>query len=247
MISKKWIIKEYGYTPMMALPQASGKKMRDLSHKMIVTASGEIDNGFEQVYYGGDLGWVLSKYLENYDQVLPKDCVDMGDLQTPDENDAQQYIVWNGVKQVNMCGEMCVAFLLNLPLETVLENWRAGSLPFYKRIFGGGRATGTSAEDLMILLALYGKESVLLSKILPQYTPELLRPLTCITSCRMDTVTGRLNGGGVGHWVVPVTIHAERCGYGYVEIYNPYPNRIEVYSWPEYLASCRQPYGTNLL
>jgi len=241
---KKWITKPYGYAQMISMPLSGTPKVRDLSKGMVVNVIGEFPP-FEQVTYGPHTAWTRSEYMEEYPEMLDKDCVDLGDLQTPDPYDAQQYINWKGVKQVNMCGEMCIAYLLNVPLHIILEEWEAKSLPFYKRIFGGGRATGTSYLDLMQLCALLGTTAAPLQSSLPYYTP-LSIPAGCICGCRINGVTGRLNGGGIGHWVVPIGIDAERCGYGTVRIYNPYPNRVEVYSWAEFEASCRTPYGIQI-
>jgi len=38
----------------------------------------------------------------------------------------------------------------------------------------------------------------------------------------------------------------ERMGRGLVYVYNPFPNREEVYSWREFAASAMSPYGVEL-
>jgi hypothetical protein len=64
-----------------------------------------------------------------------------------------------------------------------------------------------------------------------------------IASVNMDGGTGWLRGSGVLHWVVVTKVIPERNGLGFVEVYNPAMNRIEYYSWQEFINSARMPYG----
>ena len=48
---------------------------------------------------------------------------------------------------------------------------------------------------------------------------------------------GRLSKSGIPHWVVLVMAEEERCGYGFVTIFNPAPNCAEAYSWREFTES----------
>jgi hypothetical protein len=192
---------------------------------------------------------VESRYLEGYYETLPIGSVYVDDIATPDKYDAQQYITWNGIKQVNMCGELCVCFLLGLSLSEFLTVWKTKAPSLFTRIFGSGRARGTGALELKEMLAVFAQDSRQLTDKTDRYTPHMLAEMkdASIVSVHIDSTTGRLNGGGVLHWVVPVRVWEERCGFGTVNIYNPYPNRLEKYSWAEFVASARSPYGVVML
>jgi hypothetical protein len=71
----------------------------------------------------------------------------------------------------------------------------------------------------------------------------LLENGSVIASVNIDSSTGLLRGSGALHWVAVTKITAERNGLGFVELYNPAMNRIECYSWLEFINSARQPYG----
>jgi hypothetical protein len=96
------------------------------------------------------------------------------------------------------------------------------------------------------MLAVFAQASKELSGV---YTPRMVAGLAnkAIVSVHIDGQTGRLNGGGILHWVCIVDTFEDRCGYGMVDVYNPYPNRVERYSYAEFLASARAPYGIVLL
>jgi hypothetical protein len=72
---------------------------------------------------------------------------------------------------------------------------------------------------------------------------KLLESGSVIASVNMDGGSGILRGSGVLHWVVVTKVTPERNGLGWVEVYNPAMNRIEVYSWQEFINSARLPYG----
>ena len=80
----------------------------------------------------------------------------------------------------------------------------------------------------------------------PLVTPDRVRELLVrnriIISCKIDSVTGRLRGQGVLHWVVLETVLPEGMG-GLVHLYNPFVNGMEIYSWQELANSIGQPYG----
>ena len=55
-----------------------------------------------------------------------------------------------------------------------------------------------------------------------------------------DKFTGRLSGGGTGHWVVvdKITTNGKNDGcQGWVEIYNPFPNKRQEYAFDEFMTS----------
>jgi hypothetical protein len=258
---KKWVNR---FTPlyqpaanMDMVPLTLRTKIMDLFERTIVEATGEKRDPFEEVRYttekGTILGWVHGADLEDYLENYPRDCVVIYN-QTPFPNDFEQYFIFNGVKQVNGCGELCVAYVLGISLQELLENWQVKLPLFWKRIFGGGRARGTGSGELQEMFDIYAQESMQLTTAIyephikrSRYTikgmQRLLQTGSVIASVNIDGGTGLLRGSGVLHWVVVTKVTAERNGLGFVEVYNPAMNRIESYSWLEFVSSARQPYG----
>ena len=104
---KKWISKLYGYTPLLYAADYKSPKILDLSYGVIVESLEQL-NGFDKVVYiKADnvkiYGWILSDYIEPYQENLPHDIVNFSGLQTPDPTDAKQYFDYGGFKQVNFC------------------------------------------------------------------------------------------------------------------------------------------------
>jgi hypothetical protein len=248
---KKWTAYS-GYTALRPAPGASGAKLCDIYPNTIIESTGETQevNGviFERVtaYNSGKNfdGWVERAKIESYHENFPRDCVDVKAIQTPDIRDAEQYVLWKATKQVNMCGELSVCYLLKISLAQLLEKWEVTAPSFWKSVFGQGRARGTGESDMIQMLNLFDTKAVTLHDRYKSYTPGLISNLVgAIVAVKISTATGRLNGSGVGHWVVVTEVLNERVGYGLVYVYNPFPNRIEVYSYAEFLASARMPYG----
>ncbi len=250
---KKWT----SYSGYTALLDANGTKMRDLTPKSLIKATGETKNVngvlLERVIFTDTEdheGWVDVEKVEDYTENYDFDCVDVKDIQTHTLRDAEQYVIWEKVSsqtQYNMCGEMCICYLLEKKLSEMLDEWQQTEPSFWKKIFGsGGVARGTYAEELVKIFALSGKEAETLAKY-KAYTPDLLTKLiNAIVGVSISTVTGRLKGGPSNHWVVVTDVLNERFGYGLVYVYNPFPNRIEVYSYAEFLASAKVPYGAMM-
>lgn len=192
-------------------------------------------------------GWLDDKYLEFYNQSLPTNIVDLDGIQTPELNDAQQYIFWDGFKRVNMCGELCVAESLKLPLVDILVKWKSVDPSLYKRIVPvNQRDTGTGPEDIIKLYNLFGQTSrvIDLEKFTPRVFSEMVQDSRRVTvSTHLNTVSGALNGGGILHWCNIIDVFVEGIDMGWVTLYNPFMNRHERYSWREFIATTRSPYG----
>jgi hypothetical protein len=264
MSTKKWVNRFTSlYKPaanMDEVPLTLRIKIMDLFERTIVEATGEKRDPYEEVRYvnekGTITGWVHGADLEDYVENYPRDCVVIYN-QTPLPNDFEQYFIFNGIKQVNGCGELCVAYVLGISLQELLENWQVKLPLFWKRIFGGGRARGTGSGELQEMFDIYAQESMQLTTAIyephikrSRYTIKGMRRLlengSVIASVNIDGGTGLLRGSGVLHWVVVTKVTPERNGLGFVELYNPAMNRIESYSWLEFISSARQPYGVYL-
>jgi hypothetical protein len=189
-------------------------------------------------------GYIEDRFVEYYNQNLPYDLVDLRDIQTPEDSDAEQYIIWDAKRQYNMCGQISVAYILGLPLAEVLRKWKELDVPFYKRVMGASGTTGN--YDLIKLLGIFGRVATPLT--MKKYTPRLLSELVqntkaVIVSVHLNTQNGSLVGGKVLHWGIVTKVVCEGLDAGWVEIYNPFTNSIQLLSWREFLATTRAPYG----
>ncbi|HSB00719.1 MAG TPA: hypothetical protein VLE49_08720 [Anaerolineales bacterium] len=198
-------------------------------------------------------GWVNDAYLDDYNDKFPDSGVGIPH-QTPNPKDAQQYMLLDGIVRYNMCGELCVAFIVEDDIDSVLARWKAKSLSSYNAILGGGRDKGTRADELegmlKAILSDYDFRSDddqiinLSSKLTYPVTPAgLLEDLNkmLMTHYLIAGVTindlGELIGKEnprIKHWIVLDKI--KRNG-NRVEMYNPFPNKREEYSFTEFYSS----------
>jgi hypothetical protein len=254
----KWL---NGYASLYAEPNPKGKKVRDLLERSLVMAGDDVvlwgEHPFESVEFTDSKvwrGWVYAGLLEDYVEQLPKDVVVLDD-QTPAANDAEQNVIYHGGRQVNLCGEICAAYCLNLTLTVMLELWKQEKPAFWKRVFGrfGQTAGGTSVADLVSMFEAARRGAYPLADAMrdpylkrSRYTPAWLKRLTetgrVVAGVTIDKA-GRLAKSGDLHWVVVTEVLPERCGYGAVVIYNPFPNRMEAYSWREFTEAAKVPSG----
>jgi hypothetical protein len=261
MTTKKWVNR---FAPLLKpnsnmdeVPLILRIKIMDLFERTVVEATGEKREPYEEVRYATEknviTGWVHGADLEDYIENYPRDCVVIYN-QTPLPNDFEQYFIFKGVKQVNACGELSVAFILGISLQELLENWQVKRPGLWNRIFNGGRARGTASSELIEMFDIYTRESRQLVTALyephikrSRYTIKGIRRLletgSVIVSVNIDGNSGLLRGSGVLHWVAVTKVTPECNGLGFVEVYNPAMNRIECYSWLEFINSAREPYG----
>ena len=254
------------YAPLMA---SEFVKVMDLPIGATVTMTGVnktmtvrgVTATYCQVEYvdgrGPHVGYVYCDYVEPLQYTLMQDVVKIGN-KTANPQDAEQYILYNGTTQYNLCGPLAIAYVTGWRSEItwLLDKYKANNPTWWQKIFRGGAGRGTDLGDLDAMLAEfdgYTLPATRLSAALydkvkggPLVTPfrvkSLLRDNFVIASCRIDSVTGRLRGQGVLHWVVLVDVWREKTG-GIVHLYNPFTNSIEAYSWQEWVASSGQPYG----
>jgi hypothetical protein len=67
---------------------------------------------------------------------------------------AAQFIDVDGRKKTNLCGEFCVAFIVNQSINAVLECWKEVQPNLYADIVGNNKGTGTFS--LGTILKAYG-------------------------------------------------------------------------------------------
>lgn len=260
----KWVNR---FAPLYASAKRD-RKLCDIPEKTIVMATGLIDGAYEQVVYVTAYriftGWIHMDDVEPYVRNLPYNVVTIED-QTPSKTDFEQFVIFHSVKQTNMCGQLCLAAVLEVSLGSILTRWEEVDLNWFTRMFGvegrGRKATGTWYTDLIKIAEMFGRKAVSLSAALYQphirrsrYTIKGLNALlgkgSIIAAVKISPSTGLVQPSGIQHWIRLLTIVPERNGQGQVTFYNPAMNSVEMCSWSEFLASAKAVSGvfiTNVI
>ena len=200
--------------------------------------------------------WVNDVYLEDYNEKFPHSGVVIRS-ETADPTDAQQYMNLEGKTRYNMCGPLCVAFLVDDEIDSVLTKWSSNSPISYKNVLAGGKDLGTSENDLRKMLGAvlgvygYGADNDQLVAFREKLTfpvnpanivQDLQRMLITHSLIALVTIdrSGHLIGNNetpqIHHWVLldKITRNGNR-----LEIYNPFSNRREECTFDEFYRSCR--------
>ncbi len=196
-------------------------------------------------------GWFYSDYLEPLIFSLQEDVV-KSETQSPYPYDAGQYIIWKNNIQYNLCGEFCVANIFGKSIDTFLKDWEAKPASLFNRIFREGKSLTSGVPELIDMVKTYQGQHqsidalkdphgkyILMS---PGRVQNILKDWKLIIGCKISGISGELKTTGIPHWVTVLNVIPDGFG-GWVEIYNPFPNRIEVYSWREFISSVGNPYG----
>jgi len=259
-----WVV---AYAPLRALPDTRANKILNLPVGSIVARTGEVHDGkinnvdarwVKIVYVTGKTryeGWLYDGFLERYHEEFPTNVVS---IQNPtiDPHDAAQYMVWRGRVQYNMCGQLCVCYITGNELEALLSKWELKSPGIFSSVFGGtGIARGTNIAEVDSMLSAYGyppslrldvglRDQVLDRPVVtPGRMDALLSNYQAIASVKINKLSGNLERSGILHWVVVERVIPDGVNRGWVELYNPFPNRMQRYSWGEFLQSMGTPYG----
>ncbi len=202
-------------------------------------------------------GWVQDVYLED----LIEDPSSRGfevhiPHPTADSTDAAQYLKWEKPRHVNMCGELCVAFIGGDDIETFLTKWKQMNGTLYNAIVPNDRKTGTGEVDNMLKVYGYPGPNLRFEaglttpdtefRLSPGRFQKMLATHYLIAAVRIDNVAGNIGDGDVGHWVVLDKITPYGIDKGWVEIYNPFPNKRQTYSYDEFIRSCKAEGWTGL-
>lgn len=146
-----------------------------------------------------------------------------------------------GTKQYNLCGEFCVSYVLGIMnIDDFLDEWEAKDLKWYQQVFKNGLSRTTSISDLEEMLSNWGIMTPCnrFSSPLPtlEYLSAQLIDQQAIIGVNID-YTGYLVGKGIPHWVVLNKLTVADKNHAIADIYNPYTNAIEPYSWKEVMTS----------
>jgi hypothetical protein len=263
MASQKWCIK---VTDLYEKP--GGKKQNiKLSVNRIydVTGNQEISSGkpWSEIKFIDDKeiprqGWIQDVYLEDYVEDPNSRGFEVNiPHPTADSTDAAQYMKWeNDAKYANMCGELCVAFIAGEDIETFLTKWKQMDGSNYKLIIPKDIPTGADVVNNMLKVYGYPSKNMNFQEGLtdavtglrktPGRFQKKLATHYLIAAVRIDSVAGNIGEGKIGHWVVVDKVISEGINRGWVEIYNPFPNKRQVYSFEEFIRSCEAEGMTGL-
>lgn len=257
-----WLIQS---APLRKAP-ATGQKIIDLPFGAVLESTetkpqyvrwDRLETHWREVVYqrGGRayLGWVYADYLERLVNVYPPHVVTIPSP-TPDAADAAQYMLWRGSVQYNMCGEICVCYITGDPLDVMLTKWEAHAVGLFRQVFGQGQARGTTVAELENMTSVYQRRTVRLERglhdpvlgralVSPRRMQEQLVNYHAIVSVRIHAQTGNLQPTGILHWVVLTNVYPDGVNRGLVELYNPFHNQVQRYSWTEFVTSMGAPYG----
>ena len=223
-----------------------------------IVYSGKSTTWAEVIYQTGSNeyhGWVYDEFIEYYDLHNYQPMVAIPN-QTENPQDAAQYMIWLDKVQYNLCGELCVCYIARSDLGTMLTDWKAKAPSMWNSVFYNGKARTTGLPDLESMLSVFGfpapsirldvcLRDPLLERALvtPARMERLLEMHQAIVGVKIETTLGRLKPNGIGHWVVLNTVYPHGVNGGMVEIYNPFTNLMEGYSWAEFTASMGAPLG----
>lgn len=232
----------------------TGKKLLNIPKGSIVELISIVPNvrysGLDTVWlkveYRDVVGYSYSGFFDKYENSLPQDIVDLSGLQTPDPFDAPQYVLLDGKKKYNMCGEICCSYVMGMSLKEVLDEWSRKSPNIVSRIFKGSIDRGTSAQTLVGLFDSFGLESETISS---RFRDPLLKRTVFTLQRAYESLKdnhivlgvkigrdGIIGHGGIGHWVVLTEI--EQYGsQGVCTIMNPFSNSYEIYSWEDLVSA----------
>jgi hypothetical protein len=256
MASKKWCI---GMASFREEP--GGSRILDIPPGAILDVTGNQAPGrmngselvWSEVIYRGRTAWINDRFLEDYVEKYPEEV--LIPHATPEPNDAAQYMLLDGRVKYNMCGELCAAFIGGDDIDTFLSRWEAVSPGYYRWAVQGENDNPTGTDALESMLKVYGydfplprfraglTDPIIGFRITPGRIRKMLDDYFLIASVKIDAYTGKLRGQGVGHWVVLDKIQPYGVNGGWVELYNPFPNRRQEYSYDEFIDSAGPSWG----
>ena len=257
MVAKKWCIWQ---TPYRETP--TGNKILDIPFGAVVEATGNEehidmsgqDTVWAEIKYKGHTAWAHTGYLDDLVEKFPNFEVNIPNP-TSDPDDAAQYMIWDGHIKHNLCGELCAAFIGGDDIETFLNKWKDVAPGYYTWAKGGSNDNTTGMDALDSMLSVYGypipnvrfdqglTDPIIGYKISPGRIKKMLEKHYLIAGVKIDSISGVLRGQGVGHWVVLDKITPNGINGGWVELYNPFPNKRQEYSYNEFINSCGSPSG----
>lgn len=155
-----------------------------------------------------------------------------------------QYMTINGVKNYNLCGHFCVAYIMQdeagtSDIDKFLEYWEVQTPKLWKSLFNKYLGRTTSTYDLtQMILAYENVETFPFSSVprQPEILQNLLKTHQAIIGVQIDS-RGYPVGKGISHWIVLEDLMVVDDVYSIATIYNPFNNSLRPISWQELMIS----------
>ena len=236
------------------------------------------DTAWVEVSYRNNLGvhtgWVRDDLFDAYMEKFPNHEVDIpGNPTLPEDpfphatdnpNDAAQYMVLGKDKQgkeivkFNLCGELCVAFVMGVGIKQFLKDWENTPGSLFKWALGGDSDKATDASVIKNMLKTYSSitdgnivdfaeslnESIFEGQnVTPGRFKRMLQTHYLLANVVINKFTGKLipaddkKTDWAGHWVILDKVVPNDIDSGRVEIYNPFLNRRQEYSYDNFISS----------
>jgi hypothetical protein len=167
-----------------------------------------------------------------------------------------EYISVDGRVKHNLAGEFCVSYIGRDNIYDFLKKWKEASPGHYDRILGGDNDRPTSIEDVRNMLGVYGyqtsaghllnfKDGLMDPKDGMDFSPrrfaQILETHYLMAGVRIEQKAYQLASQGIVIWVVLDGISQEGNDEARVEIYNPYTNGKQAYSYSQFISSLGEP------
>ena len=198
-------------------------------------------------------GWVYDGYLEDYPNagnVVPIES----SVRLPYASLEIQSIIYQKIKQYNLCGEFSVAYIVGDGIVNLLNKWANNAPAAANFILSTGSPTGL--DQLKPILAMYGirgpfmgfleglKDPVIGKRpylATPGRMAGMLQNNWLLAGVHIDNRTGEfVRSGGpnhIGHWIVVETLTPFGLNNGNVRVYNPFPNNHQMITFRLLLES----------
>ena len=198
-------------------------------------------------------GWIYDGYLEDYPNagnVVPIESsvkLSYASLEVQD-------IIYQKIKQYNLCGEFSVAHIVGDGIVNLLNKWASNAPAIASVILAKGLPAGP--DQIKTILTMYGlqgpfpgfleglKDAVIGKRpylATPGRMAKMLQNNWLIAGVRIDNRTGEFvrSGGSnhVGHWIVVETVTPFGLNNGDVRVYNPFPNNYQTITFRLLLES----------
>jgi len=177
----------------------------------------------------------------------------------PDLNEPAEYIFVEGKKKYNLAGEFCAAYIVKDTIDDLLIRWKKSSPTYYNMVVDNDKPVGFDAlENILNVYGYHTAEGHILKFrdgmtdpgkrliISPSRFKNMLETCYLIAGVSIDVKdvkSGNLREKGIGTWVVLDKIMQND---EWVEVYNPYPNRMQKYSFDEFMKSMDSQKYTGL-
>jgi hypothetical protein len=234
----------------------------------------------EGVYQDGQgthVGWVRDDFFDDVEDKFPEPVVEIPNAPTePDNsfpyatrnpNDPAEYMVFGKnnrgeeLVKFNLCGELCVAFVMGVGIKQFLKDWENAAGSLFKWTLGGDSDKPADASLIKNMLNAYAYNvangnvvdfaDTLIGPVFegqnlsPGRFQKMLQTHYLVANVVINKNTGKLIpdneskriSNGVSRWVVLDKASPNGTDGGRVELYNPYLNRRQEYSYEYFISS----------